>query len=102
MDLLEVLRTTGAVRAFRPDSVSDDVVARILETARFAPSGANAQGWHVVVVRDPNKKRALRDLYLPGWYEYLAMSSQGIRPWAPTNDRSAEAAALPAAAAIRE
>jgi nitroreductase len=102
MELLEALRTTGACRVFTPDPVPDDVIARILDNARFAPSGGNAQGWHVVVVRDPKKKRAVRDLYLPGWYEYLAMRSAGLRPWAPTNDRDAEAAALPAATAIRE
>ena len=36
MDLIEALRTTGAVREYRPDPVSDEVVGRILDTARFA------------------------------------------------------------------
>ena len=72
MDLRDALRTTGAVRDFRPDPVPDDVLSRVLETARFAPSGGNRQAWWVVVVKDPAVRRALRDLYLPGWYEYLA------------------------------
>jgi nitroreductase len=96
MELLDVLRTTGAVREFTGEAVPDDVVYRVLDTARFAPSGGNQQGWHVVVVRDPDKKRALRDLYLPGWYDYLGISMIGLRPWAPTNDRAAEAKATPA------
>ena len=37
------------------------------------PSGGNRQGWRVIVVRDPAARVALRDLYLSGWYEYLAM-----------------------------
>jgi nitroreductase len=94
MDLIDTLRTTGAVREFRPDPVPDETLWRVLDTARFAPSGANAQGWRVVVVRDPERRRALRDLYLPGWYEYLAMTYAGLRPWAPVNDRSAEAEAI--------
>jgi nitroreductase len=97
MDLLVALRSTGAVRQFHDEPVADEVVHRILETARFAPSGGNVQGWRVVVVKDPDKRRRLRDLYLPGWYDYLAMTASGLRPWAPVNDRDAEAAALPAA-----
>ena len=53
MDLVHALRTTGAVRDFLPDPVPDEVLARVLETARFSPSGGNAQGWRVVVVADP-------------------------------------------------
>ena len=97
MDLIETLRSTGAVREFTEEPVSDEVVARVLDTARFAPSGGNAQAWHVVVVKSPELRRRLRDLYLPGWGDYLAMRAAGLRPWAPTNDRAAEAAALAAA-----
>jgi nitroreductase len=96
MDLSEALRTTGAVRDFTNQSVDDAVLARVLETARFAPSGANAQAWRVVVIKDPERRRRLRDLYLEGSRDYLAMSAAGLRPWAPTNDRDAEARALAA------
>lgn len=94
MDLIDGLRTTGSVREFTDEPVPDEVVARILDTARFAPSGANAQAWHVVVVKDRRTRSALRDLYLPGWRDYLAMSAAGLRPWAPGNDPAAEAAAV--------
>jgi nitroreductase len=92
-DLIQTLRTTAAVRAFLPDPVPDDALARILDTARFAPSGGNRQGWRVVVVKDPEKRRRLRDLYLPGWYEYLAMRAVGLTPWAPITDLETERAA---------
>jgi nitroreductase len=94
MDLSDALRTTGAVREFLPDPVDDDVVYRLLELARFAPNGGNRQAWRVVVVRDPDHKVALRDLYLPGWYEYLAQSAAGLVPWAPVTDVAAERRAL--------
>jgi nitroreductase len=100
MELLEALRTTGAVRDFEPRPVPDDVLARVLDSARFAPSGGNVQGWRVVVVADPAKKRALRDLYLPPWYDYLSLSLAGLRPWSPLNDREAEARALTGAADV--
>jgi nitroreductase len=94
MDLVETLRTTGAVRDFLPQPVPDEVVHRILDHARFAPSGGNRQGWRVVVLKDPDVRRRLRDLYLPGWYDYLAIRAAGLVPWAPVTDRAAESAAL--------
>lgn len=94
MELTEALRTTGAVREFRSDPVPDEVLHKVLDAARFAPNGGNRQGWRVVVVRDPSLRRKLRDCYLPGWYEYLAMASAGLTPWAPVTDRDAEWRAL--------
>lgn len=94
MDLIETLHSTSTVREFADEPVPDEVVARILDTARFAPSGGNAQSWHVVLVKSADLRATLRDLYRPGWRDYLAMGAAGLRPWAPTNDRAAEIAAL--------
>jgi nitroreductase len=88
------LRSTGATREFAPDPVDDDVVHRILDTARFAPNGGNRQGWRVVVVKDASVRAGLRDLYVEGWREYLAMGAAGLTPWAPVTDRVAESRAL--------
>jgi nitroreductase len=100
MDLVDALRSTGAVREFLPDPVPDDLLARVLDTARFAPSGGNRQAWRVVVVQAPEVRRRLRDLYLPAWYEYLAISAAGLTPWAPLTDRAAETAAAAGAAEV--
>lgn len=97
VDLVDALRSTGAIRDFTDAPVEDAVLGRILDTARFAPNGGNAQAWHVVVVKDRDLRRRLRDLYLPGWRDYLAMGAAGLRPWAPTNDRAEEAAAMASA-----
>ena len=93
MELSQALRSTGAVRDFAEDPVPDDVVYRLLETARFAPNGGNRQAWHVIVVRDAATRVALRDLYLPGWYEYLPQMEAGLTPFAAVTDRDAEAIA---------
>ncbi|BBX44334.1 nitroreductase family protein [Mycobacterium cookii] len=94
MELIEALRTTGAVRDFTDRAVDDAVLARVLDTARFAPSGANAQAWRVVVVKDFVKRQRLRDCYVKGSQEYLSLTAAGLRPWSPTSDRQAEARAL--------
>jgi nitroreductase len=97
MELIETLRTTAAIRDFQPEPIADAVVHRILDNARFAPSGGNRQGWAVVVVKDQQTRTALRYLYLPAWYEYLAQRAAGLTPWAPITDRDAEMRAVEAA-----
>ena len=78
LDLVATLRSTGAARQFHPEPIPDDVLERLLDTARFAPSGGNRQGWRVIVVKDPATRVALREIYLSGWYEYLALGSAGL------------------------
>ena len=82
MELLEALRTNPSVREFTDEAVPDDVVAAILDDARFAPSGGNRQPWRVAVVQDPALRRALADLCGPVWSEYLAIGATGATPFA--------------------
>jgi nitroreductase len=100
MDLAAALRTTGAVRDYTDEPVDDATVHRLLDTARFAPNGGNRQAWRVVVIKDPVIRRAVRDSYLPGWYEYLAQVSAGLTPWAVVTDRALEATAVADADAV--
>src|SRR6266508_4362314 len=99
MRLRDALRTTAAVREFSDEPVSDEVVYAILDTARFSPSGGNRQGWRVVLIRDCQLRRALRDLYRPAWREYLAQAKAGLVAWAPITDRERERQAIAEAAA---
>ena len=97
MELTEALRSTGAVREFTYQAVDDATVYRMLETARFAPNGGNRQAWRVILVKDPGIRQLLRDIYLPGWYQYLAQVSAGLTPWAVITDLELERQAVAAA-----
>jgi nitroreductase len=44
MELYDVMRTTFAAREFTDDPLPDTTLFKILENARFAPSGGNRQG----------------------------------------------------------
>ncbi len=55
----------------------------LLDVARFAPSGGNRQGWHVVVLKDPAVRARIRDLYVIVWREYMAHVVRGLVPFAP-------------------
>ena len=60
MELYEAMRCAPATRRFRSDPVPHEVLRRVLDAARFAPSGGNRQGWRVIAVEDENTRRALR------------------------------------------
>jgi len=81
MELFDVMRTTFAAREFTPEPMPDDALFRILDYARFAPSGGNRQGWRVVVVRDPATKDALAALAAPAAKRYAAQVAAGENPW---------------------
>jgi nitroreductase len=83
MELRDVMRSTPATREFTDEPVSDEVLHSILDTARFAPSGGNRQGWQVVVLRDPGLRARVRDLYVLAWREYMAHVKAGLVPFAP-------------------
>jgi len=68
-----LLSTTRAVRKrldFERD-VPDDVLLECLQLAVQAPTGSNRQGWRWLVVRDPEKKEALADIYRRAGGAYL-------------------------------
>ena len=87
MDFSTVIRTTGAHRDFVDEDIPDELLHQILDAARFAPSGGNRQGWKVIVVRDPDARRRLRELYQVSWREYVAHVVEGKVPFAPGPDR---------------
>jgi nitroreductase len=80
MELYEVMRTTFAAREFTDQPVSDGTIAKILEEARFAPSGGNRQGWKVLVVREESSRAMLRELIEPQMQRYVAQVKVGEAP----------------------
>ena len=56
MEFYEVIRKRRSVRKYHPKKISDDVLNRILEAGRIAPSAKNIQPWHFIVVREPDTK----------------------------------------------
>ncbi|MHC9294252.1 nitroreductase family protein [Mycobacterium sp. LTG2003] len=85
MELYDVMRTTGATRQFTDDPLPDEVLERILDHARFAPSGGNRQGTRIVVVRDRDTRESLADLSVTGARRYIAQKRNGENPWNPVH-----------------
>jgi nitroreductase len=86
---LEFVKTRRTIRAIKPDPIPDDVVDKLIEAARWAPSGFNMQPWEFVVVKDLALRTAIKkvvDDYRAN--DFFAMEAtreawQGS-PWTPT------------------
>jgi nitroreductase len=61
MEFYDVIRTRRSVRKFLKKGIPDEVLDRILEAARVAPSGGNSQPWRFVIVKDQDKKKKIAD-----------------------------------------
>ena len=83
MELYDAMRTTFAAREYTGDPLPDETLERILENARFAPSGGNRQAWRVIVVRETATREAMAELVLPAARRYTAQRAAGETPWNP-------------------
>jgi nitroreductase len=64
-DVVHLLGTARSVRRFTSEPVPDDAIRELLWCASRAPSPANSQPWHFVVVRDEATKASIGDLIAP-------------------------------------
>jgi len=105
MELYDVMRTTFSARDFTGDPIPNETLYTILENARFASSGGNRQGWHVIIVRDLQTRQALAQLAEPAAKRYAAQLQAGESPWNsidPTSVDDATIAQTPAPARLTE
>jgi nitroreductase len=58
-ELLELVKSRRSIRKFKPDPIPDEIVDKIIEAARFAPSAGNSQPWEFIVIRDPDTRNKI-------------------------------------------
>lgn len=58
-EFLELAQKRRSIRRFKPDPVPDEYVEKMLEAARWAMSGANAQPWEFIVVKDEATRKKM-------------------------------------------
>ena len=94
MELYDAMRTTFSCREFTSDPLPDATLAKILDHARFAPSGGNRQGWSVIVVRDQKTRDALAECTKPAAKRYTAQLQLKESPWNTVEPTKADAATI--------
>lgn len=62
METMECIHNRRSIRRFMQDPIPDDMLLKLLDAVRWAPSWANTQCWEVIVVREDETKKQLADL----------------------------------------
>jgi len=62
-EFLKLAKRRRSIRKFKPAPVPDEYIEKILEVARWAPSGANGQPWEFIVIKNRETIKKLAEAY---------------------------------------
>jgi nitroreductase len=65
-DIWTVFQNRRSVRNFKPDSIPQKDILKIIDAARMAPTSGNQQPWKFLVVRDKNKIKLMKEACIKG------------------------------------
>jgi nitroreductase len=68
MDFAELVEARYSVRAYRADTVPEELLSRVLEAARLAPTAANRQAFQLVVIHVKGRETELQQIYEREWF----------------------------------
>jgi len=68
MEFNELIRVRRSIRGYKPDPVPEEVLHRILEAGRLAPTAANRQPFQIIVVTHAATRSQLREVYDRDWF----------------------------------
>jgi len=63
MEFDEVIKKRRSVRSYEDKEVSDEIIEKLIDAARLAPSGMNSQPWRFLVIKDKEKLKKVREIY---------------------------------------
>jgi len=76
LGIFEAIKGRRSVRKYTKESVSEDLIVKILEAGRWAPSAGNSQPWSFIVLRDGEVRRKVADVTTTG--KFLANAPVGV------------------------
>jgi nitroreductase len=92
---IELARKRTSVRAFRDQPVPEEMLQRILDAGRIAPSACNYQPWHFIVVRAPEQLDKLSECYRLDWFRsapvVIAICADKEKAWSRRVDNKSYA-----------
>ena len=66
MGLFEAIYTQRAIRAFNHDPIPDHLTTTLLQAAVKAPTGGASENWRFIVIRDPETRGKIAEMYRAG------------------------------------
>ena len=73
MDIYEAIQKRRSVRKFTAQKVPEEIMERVLNAGRLAPSAVNLQPWRFLVIRDSERQQALVECTRGGKHDHLGM-----------------------------
>ncbi|MDP6180176.1 MAG: nitroreductase family protein, partial [Desulfatiglandales bacterium] len=61
-EFLTLVRKRRNIRKFKPDPIPEESIEKIIDAARWAQSGANAQSWEFIIVKNKGIIDKIADL----------------------------------------
>ena len=77
MDIIGIIRARRSVRKFKSDAVPEELIERILDAGRWAPSGLNNQPWRFAIVRD---RELIKEISKLTHYRRIVLGAQVLIP----------------------
>ena len=77
-ELMDVIQGRRSIRRYQEKAVPDELLDKLLEAARWAPSWANSQCWHFVVVREEATKKKIQETVSPRNPSSLAIGNAPV------------------------
>jgi nitroreductase len=72
MGVFETMYALRSIRRLKPDPIPEETLKKIIEAGIHAPNGGNLQEWGFILVRDPERKRFIRNHYWATWQKLQA------------------------------
>jgi len=92
MEFSELIEKRYSVRAYKPDPVEDEELHQVLQAARLAPTAANRQPFHLIVIHTAGREAELKRIYNRDWFVQapLVICACGIpaRGWVRRDGRN--------------
>ena len=66
MDVYQAIKSRRTVRDYKPDPIPQELVRKILQAGRWAPSSSNTQKWHFIAIQDRDTLAALGKIAIHG------------------------------------
>ena len=87
MSFLDLAKKRYSVRGYQDTPVPEEALMAVLEAGRIAPSAANFQPWHFIVVRDELNRKKFKPVYDRDWFVtapvIIAVCLESKAAWAP-------------------
>lgn len=94
-NFLDLASKRSSIRSFKDQSVPEELLERVLEAGRIAPSACNFQPWHFIVVRAPEQLDKLSACYKLDWFRsapiVIAICADTEKAWSRKRDNKSYA-----------